>query len=109
MALGVYSRSRVVAGIEMHFQVMAVGNGVPAVVLRHSGFGNKSDMWRTIGLGEWLFDIDDPGAGIHACAAVRSILEDRAKAEKKVKSARKIIDDSERAALRQSFFYRISS
>ena len=107
MALGVYVKSAAVIGIEMHSQVMALGNGVPSVILRHSGFGTKSDMWRTIGLGEWLFDIDEPGAGECSCAAVRGILDNKEHADSLVMAARRIIDDSTASAIRQSFFVRL--
>ena len=106
LALGVYRHSRCVCGIEMHSQVMAAGNGIPAVVLRHSGFGSKSDMWRTIGLGDWLLDIDDPEAGDRACEIVGSILDDPEAAALKLKRARRIVDAAERNAMEQSFFQR---
>lgn len=104
VALGVYRHSLCVCGIEMHSQVMAVGNGVPAVVFRHSGFGSKSDMWNSIGLGEWLLDIDAPDAADRACEIVGSILDDPKAAARKVKNARRIIDAAEKAAVERSFF-----
>lgn len=103
MALAVYKKSRAVFGIEMHSQVMSLGNGVPAVVLRHSGFGTKSDMWNTLGLGEWLIDIDDADARGRACAALDSILASPADAAHKVDRARKIIDEASESAVRTSF------
>lgn len=101
LALGVYRRSRCVFGIEMHSQVMAVGNGVPAVVMRHSGFGTKSDMWKDIGLGAWLMDIDGPCAEDRAAEIVGGILADESAAKAKVAAARAIIDRAASEAIRR--------
>lgn len=104
IALGVYRRSLCVFGIEMHSQVMAAGNGIPACIFRHSGFGTKSDMWNTVGLGCWLLDIDSEGAEQKAVEMVSDILEHPAKARRTVKNARKIIDSARNRALSSSFF-----
>ncbi len=37
---------------------MAVGNGIPAIVCRFEEQTSKGIMWRDIGLGDWLFDLD---------------------------------------------------
>jgi hypothetical protein len=58
-ALSVYVRSAGVFGNEMHSPIMAVGNGVPAVVCRFAEQTTKGLMWRDIGLGDWLFDLDE--------------------------------------------------
>jgi hypothetical protein len=42
----------------MHSPIMAVGNGVPAIVCRFAEPTSKGIMWRDIGLGDWLFDRD---------------------------------------------------
>jgi CBS domain-containing protein len=57
-ALAVYSRSAGLFGSEMHSPVMCIGNGIPAVVCRWTEQSTKGFMWRDIGLGEWLFDLD---------------------------------------------------
>lgn len=103
LALGIYCKSLCLCGIEMHSMVMAIGNGVPAAVFRHSGFGNKSDMWNTIGLGDWLLDIDSEGAPDKASAMISSILDDRAAALAKVAAAREAIDSASRNAVQVSF------
>lgn len=60
-ALGTYVRSAGLFGLEMHSPIMAIGNGVPAIVGRFGEQTTKGLMWRDIGLGEWLFDMDDVG------------------------------------------------
>ena len=99
VALGVYRRSRCVFGIEMHSQVMALGNGVPACVFRHSGFGTKSSMFKDVGAGEWLLDIDEPDAASKASAMVGAILADPAEAAAKCRAARMAIDRAADEAL----------
>lgn len=103
LALGVYKKSLCVFGIEMHSQVMAAGNGIPACIFRHSGFGTKSDMFNTVGLGCWLLDIDEDGAEQKAVAMVSDILEHPAKARKTLKKMRRIIDRARHDAISKSF------
>jgi len=99
LALGVYRKSRCVFGIEMHSQVMALGNGVPACVFRHSGFGTKSSMFKDVGAGDWLLDIDEPDAARKAAAMVGGILSNPAAAVAKCRAARVAIDRAEGEAL----------
>ena len=99
LALGVYRQSRCVFGIEMHSQVMALGNGVPACVFRHSGFGTKSSMFKDVGAGAWLLDIDEPDAARKASAMVGAILADPAAAAAKCRAVRMAIDRAADAAL----------
>ena len=103
LALGVYRRSLCVFGIEMHSQVMAAGNAVPACIFRHSGFGTKSDMFNTVGLGCWLLDIDSEGAQQKGVEMVSDILENPAKAQRKLRNARRIIDRARNEAISRSF------
>ena len=39
--------------------IMCIGNGVPAIVFRFADSTIKGMMWRDIGLGAWLFDLDN--------------------------------------------------
>ncbi len=57
-ALSTYIRSAGLFGSEMHSPIMAVGNGIPAIVCRFQEQTSKGFMWRDIGLGDWLFDLD---------------------------------------------------
>ena len=58
-ALSTYVRSAGLFGAEMHSPIMCIGNGMPAIVCRWEEQTSKGFMWRDIGLGEWLFDMDD--------------------------------------------------
>jgi polysaccharide pyruvyl transferase WcaK-like protein len=57
-ALGVYTRSAGLFGSEMHSPIMCIGSGIPAIVCRWAEQSSKGNMWRDIGLGDWLFDFD---------------------------------------------------
>jgi len=58
-ALSTYARSAGLFGNEMHSPITCIGNGVPAIVCRFAEQTSKGLMWRDIGLGDWLFDLDD--------------------------------------------------
>ncbi len=58
-ALSVQVRSAGLFGHEMHSPIMCIGNGIPAIVGRFAEQTSKGLMWRDIGLGDWLFDLDD--------------------------------------------------
>ena len=103
LALGIYRASRGVFGVEMHSQVMAAGSGIPAVLLRHPQFGAKSEMWKTIGLSDWLADSEQPDYCARAEAAAMDILSDPDGAAKKLRNARRIIDRAAADALRKTF------
>ena len=104
LALGVYRASRGVFGVEMHSQVMAVGNGVPGVLLRHPRFGSKSEMWRSIGIPEWCISTESPEYASQAAAVAREILGDPAGAAEKLRRAGKIIEKAAFNAVQSSFF-----
>ena len=57
-ALSTYRRSAGLFGNEMHSPILCVGSGVPAIVCRWAEQTSKGFMWRDIGLGDWLFDMD---------------------------------------------------
>ena len=103
LALSVYKASLLVFGIEMHSQVMALGNGIPAVILVHPNFGTKDDMWRTIGCADWRVDLTRGDAKEKAVQAVLSILADPVSAKAKVASARAFVDKSAREMYLKSF------
>ena len=104
LALGVYRKSACVFGIEMHSQVMAAGNGIPAIVVRHGGFGSKSDMWNTVGLGDWLVDLDSEGDAGKGLAALDGILSRPDAAVARLKECRSRINSSRAAAVKAAFY-----
>lgn len=58
-AASVYAKAAAVVSFEMHSPIMAVAAGTPAVHLRQPTDTRKGQMWRDVGLGKWMFEIDD--------------------------------------------------
>lgn len=57
-AASVYASAAAVVSLEMHSPIMAVSAGVPAILLRQPTDTRKGQMWRDIGLNDWIFEID---------------------------------------------------
>lgn len=90
-ALSVYVRSAGLFGSEMHSPIMAIGNGVPAIVCRFAEQTSKGIMWRDIGLGDWLFDLDVAEDHEKIAPAVLGIARDREGSLAKVGRARAFV------------------
>ena len=86
-ALSTYTRSAGLFGLEMHSPIMCIGNGVPAIVCRFAEQTSKGLMWRDIGLGDWLFDMDQEDEIERIVPAVLSLVTDPAAAQVKAKAA----------------------
>ena len=57
-AASVYARAAAVLSFEMHSPIMAIAGGVPAIHMRQPTDTSKGQMWRDVGLGDWLFEIE---------------------------------------------------
>ena len=80
-ALSTYVRSAGLFGNEMHSPIMCIGNGVPAIVCRFKEQTSKGLMWRDIGLGDWLFDLDNEEEVKRIAPAVLAMAKDPAAAK----------------------------
>ena len=92
LALGVYRKSPGIFGLEMHSQVMGIGNNIASIVCRTREFGSKSVMWKDIGLEKWLFDFDKEEDKKNFPAAVLEMLSDTDGTQKLVKDANHILE-----------------
>lgn len=90
-ALSVYVRSAGLFGSEMHSPIMAVGNGIPAIVCRFAEQTSKGMMWRDIGLGDWLFDLDIEEEARKIPATVLAMAKDLTAAKVKTEFARQFV------------------
>jgi polysaccharide pyruvyl transferase WcaK-like protein len=90
-ALSVYVRSAGLFGSEMHSPIMAVGNGIPAIVCRFEEQTSKGFMWRDIGLGDWLFDLDKEKDIERIPRAVLGMAKDFDAAKEKTDRARQFV------------------
>lgn len=86
-AVGIYQHSAGLFGNEMHSPIMCVGNGIPAVVCRWQEQTSKGFMWQDIGLGQWLFDVDDENRMEALSDTVLAMLDDPAGAYEKTRKA----------------------
>ena len=91
-AISTYVRSAGLFGNEMHSPIMAVGNGVPAIVCRWREQTTKGFMWQDIGLGDWLFDMDDEADVKKIVPAVLKLAEDQAAACRQAAAARRFVE-----------------
>ncbi|MEZ6130269.1 MAG: polysaccharide pyruvyl transferase family protein [Planctomycetaceae bacterium] len=98
-ALSVYVRSAGLFGSEMHSPIMAVGNGIPAIVCRFEEQTSKGFMWRDIGLGDWLFDLDITAEAARMPDAVITMATDPAAARAKTQTARKFVQQRQRETM----------
>lgn len=58
-AASVYERAAAVVSFEMHSPIIALTSTTPAMYLRQPTDTRKGQMWRDIGLSDWIFEIDD--------------------------------------------------
>ncbi|HSU67972.1 MAG TPA: polysaccharide pyruvyl transferase family protein [Tepidisphaeraceae bacterium] len=104
-AVSTYVRSAGLFGLEMHSPIVCVGNGVPAIVCRFAEQTTKGFMWKDIGLGDWLFDMDEPKDVERIVPTVLAMVTDRAGAKEKVEKAQAFVHRRQRetmGVLRQS-------
>ncbi|GEP44509.1 polysaccharide pyruvyl transferase family protein [Brevifollis gellanilyticus] len=90
-AISTYVRSAGLVSNEMHSPIMALGNGIPAIVCRFVEQTTKGFMWRDIGLGDWLFDLDKPEELARVAPTALAIAMDPAAAKAKAAKARAFV------------------
>jgi len=100
-AISVYTRSVGLFGNEMHSPIMCIGHDIPAIVCRWSEQTSKGMMWKDIGLGEWLFDMDDETQVERIAPAVLAIARDPAAAKTKAAKANKLVRQRQLEAMEQ--------
>ncbi|MBI5769346.1 MAG: polysaccharide pyruvyl transferase family protein [Verrucomicrobia bacterium] len=98
-AISTYTRSAGLFGSEMHSPIMCVGHGVPAIVCRFVEQTTKGFMWRDIGLGDWLFDLDRDADRARLTATVLALAKDPAAARAKTAKARAYVQQRQRETM----------
>ena len=98
-AVSTYVRSAGLFGLEMHSPIMCIGNGVPAIVCRFHEQTSKGFMWRDIGLGDWLFDMDVPADVRGIVPAVLAMARNPAAAREKAARARAFVEARQRETM----------
>lgn len=98
-ALSTYVRSAGLFGNEMHSPIMCVGNGIPAIVCRWKEQTTKGYMWEDIGLGDWLFDMDDEAQVKNIVPTVLALATDPATAKAKAAEGRANVERYQRETM----------
>jgi polysaccharide pyruvyl transferase WcaK-like protein len=98
-AISTYVRSAGLVSLEMHSPIMALGNGIPAVVCRFAEQTSKGFMWRDLGLGDWLFDLDKPEELARVASTALALAKDPAAAKAKAAQARELVQQHQRRTM----------
>lgn len=91
-AVSTYRLSAGLFGMEMHSPIMCIGAGIPAIVGRFEEQTSKGFMWRDIGLGDWLFDMDQAAEVARYVPTVVSLANDPDWARKKAAAGRAFVE-----------------
>jgi hypothetical protein len=75
----------------MHSPIMCIGNGIPAIVCRWAEQTTKGLMWRDIGLGDWLFDLDKENELARVADTVLAMAKDPQGSKEKAAKAREFV------------------
>jgi polysaccharide pyruvyl transferase WcaK-like protein len=97
-AASVYAQAHAVVSFEMHSPIIAVVNGTPAIHLRQPTDTRKGQMWRDVGLGDWLFEIDK-ASGAEIATALLGVHADYEAAKKKVAGAMAFVRERQKSAM----------
>ncbi len=88
-AASIYARARAVVSVECHSPIIALANGTPALHVRQPVDSVKAEMFRDVGLGDWLFEIEKTtGAELWSC--LKTINDDLPEARSRL---RKVMAD----------------
>ena len=98
-AVSTYRRSAGLFGHEMHSPIMCIASGIPAIVCRWAEQTSKGFMWQDIGLGEWLFDLDDEAQVKGVAPAVLAMAKDPAAAKAKAAKALEVVKKRQRETM----------
>ncbi|MBC8009344.1 MAG: polysaccharide pyruvyl transferase family protein [Burkholderiales bacterium] len=90
-ALSVYLRSAGLFGHEMHSPILCIAHGVPALVCRWAEQSTKGIMWRDLGLGDWLFDLDNLAEHGGVAPAVLALARDHSAARARAIAASELV------------------
>ncbi|ANH81680.1 polysaccharide pyruvyl transferase [Niabella ginsenosidivorans] len=90
-AVSTYAMSAGLFGLEMHSPIFCIDVGVPAIVCHFDEQTSKGYMWKDIGLGQWLFDMDKPKDVARITPAVLDMIKNPKAAHAKVVAAQRFV------------------
>lgn len=95
-AASVYSKAAAVISFEMHSPIMSLTSSTPAIYLRQPTDTRKGQMWRDIGLQDWIFEIDET-SGKQISDTLLSIGNNLPAARQKAQQGLKVAQDKMKA------------
>jgi len=98
-ASSVYKRASAVLSLECHSPILALSHGTPCIHVRYPCDSVKGQMFKDIGLGRWLIEIDDASGSDVADAAIQ-ILGHRRWAKDQVAEAMEVVAERRKAAMK---------
>lgn len=98
-AISTYVRSAGLFGNEMHSPIMCIGHGIPAIVCRFAEQTSKGYMWEDIGLGDWLFDLDDESNVAKIVPTVLNLAQHPEAASAKAATARQFVEQRQKETM----------
>ncbi len=94
-AASIYARARAVVSVECHSPIIALAVGTPALHTRQPVDTVKAQMYRDIGVGDWLFEVAQT-SGEELWAAVQKIHADLPAARARVRTVRAKVAEIQR-------------
>ncbi len=84
-AYSLYRQAEMVVSMEMHSVIMALSLGTPVLMPQFAENGRKVWMLEELGLGDWIFDIDEPSDAPRLLEAALKIHQDPRAAASRVR------------------------
>ncbi len=94
-AASVYAKAQAVVSVECHSPLIALHNGTPTFYVRQPTDTCKGQMYRDIGAGEWLFEIEET-SGRQLWSRLEAIVRDPGKAKAKVKAIMSTVETGQK-------------
>jgi len=91
-AASIYARSLCVVSVECHSPLISLHQGTPTCYVRQPTDTCKGEMYRDIGAGEWLFEVDETD-GAQLWSKLEAIRRDPAAARAKVQLIMSFVED----------------
>lgn len=97
-ATSVYRRSRGLISFECHSPILAIRQGIPALYIRNPTDTIKGQMYRDLGLNEWILECDEVN-GKDVYSAVSKYLRQPAWSREKIEKALELANNAYRAGV----------
>lgn len=94
-AASIYARSQCVVSVECHSPLISLHQGTPTFHVRQPTDTCKGEMYRDIGAGEWLFEVDET-SGAHLWEKLEAVHRDPEAARDKVQSIMTFVADRQK-------------